>query len=839
MNNEDYFSYNEYSLPVAEAGMSFFQVLVPWIIGVLFVFFVMIALYLYRRRLHGQQFLHHEVFHIRLPREIELAEKTTTNNQYLRETIGKMESVITYIGGLRAQRGLSAWLKGRSDIFSLEIVAHAGVINFFFVAPQGWGMYLEKQIHALYPDAEIIQVKDYNIFNRASHISAGYVVTRHRFFLPIKTYVKQDSDPINSILNVMTKLAPGESLAIQYVIRSAKKIWHKRVKKVVKSAHKNSSLEGALKENKLMGVLDAATNFSSKNSNNNYNEPIKRLSAMEEDIVRGMEEKNSKAGLDVNIRIISSSPDKHSAEQHLHESVSSFSQYNFYTYGNSFVDAPLRKNEHQIIRSFIYRLFDEQYGCLLNTEELASLYHFPLASAEMPNLDWLEAKQGSAPVDLPTEGVLMGYNNYRVIKKEIRIKESDRLRHMYMVGKSGAGKSFLLANMAIQDVLNGHGVCVLDPHGDLIDDILLHVPPERAQDVILFAPADTARPMSLNLLEFDPRYPEQKSFVINEMIGIFDKLYDLRATGGPIFEQYMRNAMLLIMSHPQSGATLMEIPKVLADAEFRKLKLKYCTDPTVVDFWVKEAEKAGGDAALANVVPYITSKLTSFISNDMMRPIIGQQKSSFNLRQVMDENKILLVSLPKGLVGEMNSYLLGMILVGKILMAALSRADQARADRKNFYLYIDEFQNFTTASITQVLSEARKYGLGLTLAHQYIGQLSKGADTTIKDAVFGNVGTTVAFKVGPEDADFLAKLYEPDFDQTDLINIEKYTAFVRLLVDNMNVRPFTMATPFPLVGQEHHSNVAKIKEYSRLRYGRDRQVVEAEIFSRMPSMKKI
>ncbi len=835
--NEDFATYSDYSAPVTTGSNDLMTFFVGFVVIVALALLVFVFFYLWRRRLQSKQFLHHEVFHIRLPRELEVAEKKTTANQYLRETIGKMESVISYIGGLRAQRGFVSWLKGRSDIFSLEIVAHNGVINFFMITPVGWGGYLEKQIHALYPDAEIIRIKDYNIFGKASHISAGYLVTRHRFFLPIKTYIKQDADPINSILNVMTKLGTGESLAIQYTIRSAHRAWHKKVKKIVRMAHKNSSLDSALRSHKLLRALDSATSFSKKN-NKNMNEPMKRLSAMEEEIVKGMEEKNSKAGLDVNIRIVASSPDKNNAEHHLNEAVSSFSQYNFYSYGNSFVDSPIRTYEHQTIKAFIYRLFDERYACLLNTEELASLYHFPLSTAEMPNLDWLESKHGSAPVDLPTEGLLLGYNNYRNIKKEIRIKEADRLRHMYMIGKSGAGKSFLLANMAIQDIVSGHGVCVLDPHGDLIDDILLHVPPERAGDVILFAPADTTRPMSLNLLEFDPHYPEQKSFVINEMIGIFDKLYDLKATGGPIFEQYMRNAMLLIMAHPESGSTLMEIPKVLADAEFRKLKLAHCSDPTVIDFWVKEAEKAGGDAALANVVPYITSKLTSFISNDMMRPIIGQQKSSFNMRQVMDENKILLVSLPKGLVGEMNSYLLGMILVGKILMAALSRADQAKENRKNFYLYIDEFQNFTTASITQVLSEARKYGLGLTLAHQYIGQLTKGNDTSIKDAVFGNVGTTVSFKVGPEDAEFLAKLYEPDFEETDLINVEKYTAFVRLLVDNMNVRPFTMETPFPLVGHEYPNNIAKIKEYSRLRYGRDRQVVEAEIFSRMP-MKKL
>ncbi len=350
--------------------------------------------------------------------------------------------------------------------------------------------------------------------------------------------------------------------------------------------------------------------------------------------------------------------------------------------------------------------------------------------------------------------------------------------------------------------------------------------------MIIFAPADIERPLSINLLEFDPRYPEQKTFVINEMIGIFDKLYDLKATGGPIFEQYMRNAMLLIMSDPTSGSTLMEIPKVLADASFRNLKLSRCTDPTVVDFWRKEAEKAGGDAALANVVPYVTSKLTSFISNDMMRPIIGQQNSSFNLRDIMDSRKILLVSLPKGIVGELNAYLLGMIIVGKILMAALSRADLSSADRKDFYLYIDEFQNFTTNSVSQILSEARKYGLGLIMAHQYIGQLTNKGDSSIKEAVFGNVGTIISFKVGSEDAEFLKKEFSPVFNEYDLINVEKYTAYVKLLIDNTTSRPFSMHTPWPLAGEERDDMPGKLKHLSRMKYGQHRDKVEAEILER-------
>jgi hypothetical protein len=330
-------------------------------------------------------------------------------------------------------------------------------------------------------------------------------------------------------------------------------------------------------------------------------------------------------------------------------------------------------------------------------------------------------------------------------------------------------------------------------------------------------------------LEYDPRFPEQKTFVINEMIKIFDKLYDLKATGGPIFEQYVRNAMLLIMAHPESGATLMEVPKVLANADFRKMKLDHCPDPTVVDFWRQEAEKAGGDAALANVVPYVTSKLTQFISNDTMRPIIAQQKSAFNLRDLMDSQKILLIDLSKGKVGEMNSYLLGLVLVGKILMSALSRTNIPEDKRKDFYLYIDEFQNFTTDSINTILSEARKYKLNLIIAHQYLGQLVKGNDNSIRDAVFGNVGTWMLFKIGTEDAAVMEKEFSPVFNQFDLINVENRTMYAKLLIDNTASRPFSMNTLYPLPGIRRPELAERIKALSRLKYGQDRNLIEAEI----------
>jgi hypothetical protein len=510
------------------------------------------------------------------------------------------------------------------------------------------------------------------------------------------------------------------------------------------------------------------------------------------------------------------------------------SEYNHYEYGNSFNTKPHYGSQDAILRAFVHRNFREKESFLLNAEELAGIYHFPLKNTETPNILWLTAKHAPAPSDAPSEGILLGHNTYRGVKKEIRIKRGDRRRHTYIVGKSGVGKSKFIAGMAIQDILNGEGVGVLDPHGDLIDDILARIPPHRAEDVVVFAPADIERPLGLNLIEYDERYPEQKTFVINEVIKIFDKLYDLRSTGGPMFEQYMRNALLLVMSDPDSGSTLMETPRVLSDPDFRNLKLERCGDPTVVEFWREQAEKAGGDAALANIVPYITSKLTQFISNDMMRPIISQQKSSFNVRDIMDKQKILLIDLSKGQVGDMNAYLLGLIIVGKILMSALSRSDMPEEKRKDFYLYIDEFQNFITDSVNTILSEARKYGLNLIMAHQYLGQLTQNNDTSIRDAVFGNVGTWITFKIGMDDAEMLEKEFSPVFNQYDLINVEKYTTYVKLLIDNTASRPFSMHTLWPPpAGREQPGMPAKIRNLSRLKYGRDKSMAEAEINKRL------
>jgi hypothetical protein len=795
---------------------------------------ILIALFIVRRTLLTSSVSDHVVYLVKLPKERPEDNQQPLTVQQLREEIAKGEGLFTAIGGLKAQRGVSHWLRGRNDHFGFEIVAHNKVIAFYVVAPREHQAYLEHQLNAIYPEAVIEEVYDYNIFRPDGVIVAATAHTKSENILPLKTYQQDDADPLNSIINAMSKVGDQEGLAVQYIVRSARGDWHSRARHVAHKAQETGSLSQALGSGFAREAMNLAAELGKSakaQTPQDPNKAVKKLSAKEEEALKSIEEKNSKAGLDVNLRLIASAATENRARAMINELAASFSQYNYYEYGNS-LSVSVQKHSTKTISDFIFRRFKEHHCFILNTEEMASLYHLPLKNAETPNILWLTARQAAAPVNLPAEGLLLGTNTYRGVKHDVRIKPLDRLRHTYIIGKSGVGKSVLLANMAIQDILDGHGLCMIDPHGDLIDDVLRRVPPERADDVIIFAPADIERPLSINLLEFDPRYPEQKTFVINEMIGIFDKLYDLKATGGPIFEQYMRNAMLLIMSDPASGSTLMEIPKVLADASFRNLKLSRCADPTVVDFWRKEAEKAGGDAALANVVPYVTSKLTSFISNDMMRPIIGQQNSSFNLRDIMDSRKILLVSLPKGIVGELNAYLLGMIIVGKILMAALSRADLSSADRKDFYLYIDEFQNFTTNSVSQILSEARKYGLGLIMAHQYIGQLTKKGDTSIKEAVFGNVGTMITFKVGSEDAEFLKKEFSPVFNEYDLINVEKYTAYVKLLIDNTTSRPFSINTPWPLAGEERDEMPGKLKHLSRMKYGQPREKVESEILER-------
>ncbi len=742
--------------------------------------------------------------------------------QEIQAAIAVAEGVFKSVGGLKAEHGFRAWLAGRGDVIAFEIVATGGLVSFYISAPRRFREFVEQQVHAQYPLAQIEEVSDYNVFQPKGTIASAHLVFGRENFFPLHTYKKLETDPLNALTNALAKVEAGDGAAIQILVRSAPKVWREKGVKIASLMQQGRSYDQARKGSSLIkhGTQEEKTGEKAKEY---------RLSPLEEQMVKSIEEKVGQLGLDANINLVASSPTPGRAELVLGNLIGAFNQFSSPQYGNAF--KRVSEGKSRIVSDFILRVFHDKRRMVLTPDELASLWHLPLTSTETPNIRWLTARKAPPPSNLPKEGTLLGIIKYRGQEHPVRIKAADRRRHMYIIGKSGSGKSEFIKAMVRQDIEAGRGVCVIDPHGDLAQDCLAFVPKQRADDVIYFSPADSERPMGLNLLEYDERYPEQKTFVINEMLKIFDKLYDLKSTGGPMFEQYMRNAMILVMDDPASGSTLMEIPRVLSDERFRAYKLSKCKTQVVKDFWLKEASKAGGEASLANMVPYITSKLTPFITNDIVRPIIGQQKSAINVREAMDQQKILLLDLSKGKLGDLNAYLIGMVLVGKILMAALSRTDLSAEERKDFYLYIDEFQNFITDSIATILSEARKYGLDLTIAHQYIGQISQKGDTAIRDAVFGNVGTMIAFRVGPEDADFLGKEFAPVFTPFDLVNVEAYTANAKLLIDNTASRPFNMA--MAPIRKPDTRLTAAIKQLSRLKYGRDREIVEAEIRERL------
>ena len=398
------------------------------------------------------------------------------------------------------------------------------------------------------------------------------------------------------------------------------------------------------------------------------------------------------------------------------------------------------------------------------------------------------------------------------------------MRHFYIIGQTGTGKSKFLTNMISQDIRSGAGVCFIDPHGTDIEEVLGAIPPEREQDIIYFDPSRMDRAIGLNMMEYDYNRPEQKTFVVNELFSIFQKLYGANPESmGPMFEQYFRNSAMLVMEDPESGNTLMDISRVMADARFRRQKLEKATNPVLIQFWREIATKAGGEGALENIVPYITSKIDPLTANDYLRPIIGQQQSSFNFRLLMDERKILLVNLAKGRLGELNANLIGMIFVGKILMAALSRVDDPLQKFPPFYLHIDEFQNISTPSIASILSEARKYKLGLSVAHQYIAQL----DPVIRDAVFGNVGSMAVFRVGNEDAQALENQFHPTFSVHDIMNIPNFNAYMRVLANGVPTPAFSVAALPPIVSNP--ARATQLMEQSLARYGRPRNEVEEEI----------
>jgi len=684
----------------------------------------------------------------------------------------------------------------------------------------------EKLVHAYYPEAMVEEVvDDYNVFSEQSIGIAGSVASlKSSAIFPLNTDAGFEHDPFGALVGALSQLEQSsEGAAIQVTISSDTIISNELYGSIITAAEKGTGtvkdLYTDMTQSIVRGVGKGLLSFFEKEKP----EEEKKIDTIGIEFAK---KKNQSHSLSAGIRILTTAGSVARAESILSSIKASFNQFSLV--GSNAIEWHDKK-KHDIVeltRDFSFRTFNKSEQLPLTIDELATIFHFPVGLLVSAELKESTATTAAAPVFSAATGISLGTNNYRGKETEVIFGKEDRVRHCYVIGQTGTGKTVFLKNMIIQDIKNGDGVCFIDPHGNDIQDILANIPPERIDDVIYFDPAYTARPMGLNLLEYDERYPEQKIFVINELLAIFNKLFDMKTAGGPAFEQYFRNSAGLVMEDPASGSTLLEIGRVLSDKAFRDLKLSRCKNPIIKQFW-ENAEKTTGEASLANFVPYITNKFDVFISNDVMRPVIAQQNSVFNFRDIMDNKKILLVNLSKGRLGDINSHLIGLLLVGKITMAALSRVDMVgKGPISDFYLYIDEFQNVTTDSINTILSEARKYRLSLTVAHQYIEQL----DEDIKNAVFGNVGSMVVHRVSQENAEVFAKQFAPTFTAEDIIKQQNLNCYIKMLVDGVPVKAFNSHTPFPPRGNTIAAE--KIKELSYLKFGRPREQVDAEIMAR-------
>lgn len=696
-------------------------------------------------------------------------------------------------------------------------------IKFYVSVPKEAASFVSRQIEGIWPKATISETEDYNIFNPHGKTAVAYVAQEENYVLPIRTYEEAGMDTFAPILSGLSKVAKeGQGVAIQIVADDAPKDAKKKIFSVIKELRKGADVKEVLREVKPFIITPSDVSKALKGKGKEE-EAEKR--PVDERLIEAIESKASKSLLWANVRILASAEDQNSADLLLSSIAGGFSQFSA-PKRNGFKIVAEKKIKPAVF-DFSFRLLNPAKAMILNSAELASIFHLPSASTEIAKVAWVKSKEAAPPSELPEAGMIIGETNYRGEHKPVMMADDDRRRHVYIIGQTGTGKSGLIKNMAISDITSGKGVAVIDPHGDLVDDILSVIPKERIEDVIVFNPADLSRPLGINMIEYDFSRPEEKTFIVNEMQGIFDKLFSAE-TMGPMFEQYMRNALLLLMDDMSNEpATMIEVARIFTDEEYRNRKLSRATNPVVIDFWEKEATKVTGEASIANMAPYITSKFNTFTANDYIRPIIGQATSAFNFRKAMDEGKIILVNLSKGKIGDINANLLGMVVVGKILMAALSRVDLPENARRDFYLYIDEFQNFTTDSIAVILSEARKYKLNLTVAHQFIAQLSD----KIRDSVFGNVGSIISYRVGMADAEQLEKQFAPVFTKEDLTNIDNFNAYVKLLSRGQPTRPFNIRTLPPPKGDREWGE--KVKTYSALKYGRLRSEVEEEIIARL------
>lgn len=745
-----------------------------------------------------------------------------------KELISVMEQLYASVATLHA-KGWNRFLYGDPYIALEMAVHHVGEqIHFYIAVPRAFGDSFERQVHGLFPAAEVVRSQDYSIFNPTGASAGAVLSLNQEAILPLRTFTQLESDPLGPIVGALGRLQDeGEGATIQLIVRpSADTKLRKLAMQTARYMQGGNPFDKALK------LAKNPPKKEKEKQEQGVIEPPQTATEFESVTIRALQSKAARPLFDCNIRILTSAHESLRAEQMLDDVLGSFAQFAGPDLNSFKAHKVTGRRLEKLVFKYAFRLFDPGQAVRLSSEEVTSIFHFPVSSATLPKVKFANFKTAEAPSNLPNEGLAFGVNEYHGEETLLRLGKEDRRRHMYIIGQTGTGKSVTLQSMIRQDMEAGEGVTVLDPHGSLADWTLQNVPRERADDVIHFNPADVDYPLGLNMLEYNPAKPQDKTLIIDELFEIMDKLYNLKETGGPQFERYFKNALFLLLdNYERRIPTLADMGRVFIDEAFRNDLLAHETNPMVKQFWELEATQTTGDQSLANFAGYITSKIDAFTSNDFLRPIINQTKSDINFADVIENRKILVVNMAKGQIGDLNADLLGMVIVGKLRRAALAR-DTNRQDLSDHYVYMDEFQNITTKSISVILAEARKYRLCLIMAHQFIKQLSE----PIRDSVFGNVGTLVTFRISPEDAEspVIKTRLEPIFSPGDASNIDNHHAYVSMLVNGQVGRPTSMRNLLReyVIDAGDPQVRETIIQMSRLKYGRPRQEVESEIRGR-------
>ena len=730
-------------------------------------------------------------------------------------------------------KGFKTKLYGQRH-FSFEIIAKDGFIRYYAIVPAVLTETVKQSIQSAYPTARIEEKREENIFapnGSVEAVSGAELTLNKEFYLPLATYEDTKRDASMAILNALSSVSKDEGAAVQILFRPAQKNWAAPAKEYIENTQKgkktNKTIGAGIGEI-AMDIMRAPWEVPGEHEKTTET----TVTSIKQDEITAITNKMRYPGFETLIRIIASSSSKPRSDAIVGGIVSSFSQFDSPALNGFKVN--IFKDPKKLTVDYTFRFFPlKNRSNILNSVELASIFHLPEQNA-IPNsqVERQLTKQVDGPAKLATDGIFLGTNEFRGVQKSIYLNDDDRRRHMYVIGQTGMGKSVFLENIAFQDMCDGRGFAFIDPHGDAVEALLKRVPEERIDDVIYFDPADIEHPVGMNMFEYTSE--DQKDFIVQEGISMLQSLFDPSNQGffGPRGQHMFRNAALLLMSDP-AGATFIDIPQCFTDPEFVKSKLKYVTDKAVYDYWTKEFPASQKSSDAGEVITWFASKWGPFLSNTIMRNTLGQVKSGFNIREIMDNKKIFLVNLSKGRLGDINANLLGMIFVMKFQQAAMSRQDIPEDQRKDFCLYVDEFQNFATDSFESILSEARKYRLNLIVANQFMTQLTD----KIREALLGNVGTIICGRVGVTDADLMVKAFTPTFTAEDLTKTPNHAAVCKVMMFGMPTAAFTMNLPPPM-GEPNDDLMKSLKTYSATKYAKTRAEVEKEINDRWNAAKQ-